>query len=76
MTPTKRTDEEGRRLGRLVSGPVPPGAEVVGMVTRDGFFHAGDAGALVRLANGTLVQVNAGVVRTLPPRMVEAEGRA
>lgn len=66
-----RTDAEGVRLGKLYSGPIPTGADVVGVVTRDGYFHAGDAGALVRLANGVRVQVNAGAVRTLPPRLRE-----
>jgi len=59
-----RLDEEGVRLGRMYGGAIPGGGEVQGLVKRgDGF------GAFVRLPNGVFVQVNAGVVRTLPPIM-------
>ena len=54
--------------GRLYAGPVPEGAEILGTVTRDGT----DTGALVRLANGRRVQINAGAVRALPPEAQEA----
>ena len=46
--------------------PLPPGAEYLGTVIRNGT----DAGALVRLANGHLVQMNHGVIRSLSQREV------
>ena len=61
-----RVDAEGIRQGHLYAGPIPAGSAVVGLVIR-----ADDMGACVRLANGTRVQVNAGAVRTLPPRLRE-----
>ena len=63
---TIRTDAEGLRQGRLYAGPIPPGSTIEGLVIR-----ADGMGALVRLTNGVRVQLNAGVVRTLPPRLRE-----
>lgn len=42
--------------------PLPAGAEAIGTVTRD----IGETGALIRLANGSYVQGNAGGIRNLP----------
>lgn len=67
--PTITTDTDTTR-GRQYAGPapLPPGAELIGTVSRGEL----DKGALVRLANGNHVQVNAGVVRSLP-RLVPVE---
>jgi hypothetical protein len=48
--------------GKLYAGAIPQGAKIIGTVER-GFA---DKGALVRLANGVIVQMNAGVIRSLP----------
>ena len=47
-------------------GPLPAGAELCGIVTRNDT----DVGALVRLASGEYVQGNAGATRSLPQRPV------
>lgn len=46
---------------------LPEGAEALGIVNRDT-----GTGALIRLANGNYVQGNAGGIRTLPQKDVEA----
>lgn len=56
---------------RLYSPINPEGADPLGTVTRDGY----DTGALVRLRSDRLVQVNAGVIRTLPPGPIPVERR-
>jgi len=48
--------------GRLYAGAIPQGAEIIGTVERS----FADKGALVRLANGAIVQMNAGAIRSLP----------
>jgi hypothetical protein len=48
--------------GKLYAGAIPQGAEIIGTVER-GFA---DKGALVKLANGVIVQMNAGIIRNLP----------
>jgi hypothetical protein len=52
----------GIQKGRLYAGPIPPGAHIVGTVSR----RIGDTGALCELANGRRVQLNAGAIRSLP----------
>lgn len=58
------TDTDTAR-GRQYAGPapLPTGAVIIGTVSRGEL----DKGALVRLASGAHVQVNAGVIRSLPP---------
>ena len=48
--------------GRLYAGAIPQGAEIIGTVERS----FADKGALVKLASGVVVQINAGVIRNLP----------
>ena len=47
----------------LYSLTVPAGSLRLGTITRNGY----DTGALVRLANGRLVQVNTAAIRNVPP---------
>ena len=47
--------------------PLPEGAEAIGLVKRENL----ETGALIRLANGSYVQGNAGGIRTLPQIEVE-----
>jgi len=49
-------------------GPIPVGTTVLGTVTR----ADGATGALLRLSSGIYCQGNAGVLRSLPQRDVEA----
>ena len=49
-------------------GPLPSGATVLGTVTR----ADGATGALLRLSSGIYCQGNAGALRSLPQREVEA----
>ncbi len=54
---------------RLYSNTIPAGSRALGTITRD----IGDTGALVQIeATGIYVQVNAGVVRTLPQAKIAA----
>lgn len=54
---------------RLYSNIIPAGSRALGTITR----KTGDTGALVQIeANGIYIQVNAGVVRTLPQSKVAA----
>ena len=53
-----------KNKGRLLAGAIPAGAEIIGTVERD----FADEGALVRLASGVTVQMNAGCIRSLPKR--------
>jgi hypothetical protein len=55
--------------GRLYAGHLPEGATIKGTVTRTLANGAHDTGALVELAHGRLVQLNAGVIRRLPPEV-------
>lgn len=48
--------------GRLYAGAIPQGAEIIGTVERS----FADKGALVKLASGVVVQMNAGTIRNLP----------
>lgn len=48
------------------NGPLPPGAQALGTITRG----IGDTGALLRTGVGIHVQGNAGVIRTLDQRKV------
>jgi hypothetical protein len=48
--------------GKLYAGVIPQGAEIIGTVDRS----FADKGALVKLASGVVVQMNAGVIRSLP----------
>lgn len=48
--------------GKLYAGAIPQGAEIIGTVERS----FADKGALVKLASGVIVQMNAGVIRSLP----------
>jgi len=48
--------------GKLYAGALPKGAKIIGTVAR----NSTDKGALVKLPNGKFVQINAGVIRTLP----------
>ena len=50
------------KQGRLYAGAIPQGAEIIGTVERS----FADKGALVKLASGVVVQMNAGVIRSLP----------
>lgn len=50
------------------NGPLPPGAQALGTITRG----IGDTGALLRTGVGIYVQGNARVVRSLDQRRVEA----
>lgn len=54
------------------ASPLPAGARALGVITR----NDGQAGALVRLASGVLVQVNAGGLRSLPQDKATAAWRA
>lgn len=53
---------------RLYTQTIPKNSTPLGTVTRGGY----DTGALVRLASGVYVQVNAGVIRRLDGRKVAA----
>ena len=54
---------------RIWSNTIPVGSRALGTITRD----IGDTGALVQIeATGIYVQVNAGVVRTLPQAKIAA----
>ncbi len=53
-------------------GPLPRGATVLGVVTRSRGGPLGDRGALILLRSGRYVQGNAGAIRLLPQREVEA----
>ncbi len=54
--------------GEFYAGAVvPPGAEMIGTVIR----CSGQVGALVKLADGKYVQINAGVIRPLDQKSVE-----
>jgi len=56
-----------KRSPKLYTVTAPAGAELIGVVERDN----GEAGALARIsATGLYVQVNAGVLRSLPQRQV------
>ncbi|MBF0137155.1 MAG: hypothetical protein H7833_15270 [Magnetococcus sp. DMHC-1] len=57
------TSRSGIELGRLYAGVLPDGATLLGSVQRG----CCDAGALVRLADGSHAQVTNGSVRGLPP---------
>lgn len=48
--------------GRLYAGVIPQGAKIIGTIERS----FADKGALVKLANGVIVQMNAGTIRNLP----------
>jgi hypothetical protein len=48
------------------ASPLPAGARALGVITRGDGILPGSAGALVRLASGVLVQINAGALRSLP----------
>lgn len=54
---------------RLYTNTIPAGAEAIGVVSRG---ELGDMGALVKLANGNYVQINAGVIRRLDGRKIAA----
>lgn len=54
------------------AAPLPAGARALGVITRGD----GQAGALVRLASGVLVQINAGALRSLPQDKALAAWRA
>jgi len=66
-----------KKLGRMYwgPGPLPQGAELLGTVTRPNM----EAGALLRMPTGRLVQGNAGCLRTVPPDVplppADAEGK-
>lgn len=52
---------------KLYTKLLPEGAEALGVVS-----HAGETGALVKMATGKYVQINAGVMRSLDGRKVNA----
>ena len=52
---------------RLYTKTLPEGSEPLGVVS-----HAGETGALVKMATGKYVQINAGVMRSLDGRKVNA----
>ncbi len=54
---------------RIYTNTVPQGAEVLGVVYRDGLA---DCGALIKFGNGNFAQLNAGVVSQLDGRKVAA----
>jgi hypothetical protein len=54
------------------AAPLPAGARALGVITRGD----GQAGALVRLASGVLVQINAAALRSLPQDKALAAWRA
>lgn len=71
MTHTNRgritVDIDGR--WGLYTNTIPTGSLALGTITRD----IGDTGALVQIkATGVYVQVNAGVVRTIPQAKIKA----
>lgn len=51
----------------LYTNLLPEGAEALGVVS-----HGGETGALVKLASGKYVQMNAGAIRSLDGRKVNA----
>lgn len=57
-----KRDDEGINEGILMAGVLPEGAEVIGTIERS----IADKGALVKLKNGLVVQLNAGVLRNIP----------
>jgi len=58
-----------KRTGLFYWGamPLPDGADMIGTIERDG-----NAGALIRLRTGWYVQGNAGSMRSLDQRQVQA----
>ena len=51
---------------KLYANTLPARSRAIGTVTRDGF----DTGALVLLASGQYVQINAGAIRNLEQRAI------
>ena len=54
--------DDGKREGVLYAGVLPEGSEVIGTIERS----IADKGALVKLKDGMVVQLNAGVLRNIP----------
>ncbi len=59
--------DDGKKEGLELAGVLPEGAEVIGTIERS----ITDKGALVKLKDGMVVQLHAGVMRIIPYHEME-----